>query len=112
MPIFMGEKDCCMDAGGMEHEYGEKWMIGHLMYECNVGGYEITGCQVRPGLVLAPGEDYVEDNVAFRCYRTHQGTHTVYSQYNCGLGPGQPSCDLEKEPINVQPVGFGKFEPN
>uniref|UniRef100_A0A914V679 Uncharacterized protein n=1 Tax=Plectus sambesii TaxID=2011161 RepID=A0A914V679_9BILA len=42
MPIFLGGKDCCIDAAGEEHGFGEKWMIGHLMYECNDGGYEIT----------------------------------------------------------------------
>jgi len=111
MPIMPGMRECCVDAGGDEHAFGEKWKIGHLMYECNDGGYEITGCQARPDLILKPGEDYVENNVAHRCYRTHQGAHTVYSEYNCGLSPIQPSCDLKKQPINVDPVGFDKFEP-
>ena len=43
MRITLGEKDCCVDNVGIVHKLGEKWLNGHLMYQCEEGGYEITG---------------------------------------------------------------------
>ncbi|VDN21056.1 unnamed protein product, partial [Gongylonema pulchrum] len=70
---------------------GEIWSSGHLRFKCmKLGAYTILGCRTKNDRPLSVGETYIDDFIAYQCFK--RGSTTYYRESACDL-VGQPSCD-------------------
>ncbi|VDK43998.1 unnamed protein product [Gongylonema pulchrum] len=81
--------DCHKD--GKTYKQGEIWSSGHLRFKCmKLGAYTILGCRTKNDRPLSVGETYIDDFIAYQCFK--RGSTTYYRESACDL-VGQPSCD-------------------
>ncbi|VDN50598.1 unnamed protein product [Dracunculus medinensis] len=83
---------------------GERYAANHLHYECKAGTPLITGCYTNENRKMQVGEDIIEKNMVYRCYRLNSLIH--YEEYACGFR-GTPSC--KPEPIQSEPNNLINF---
>jgi len=100
---------------GTDYKEGEAFSLNHIHYKCSNGIADITGCYVDEKRDLTIGQDIVEKNMVFRCYRL--GARVEYNEYACGYN-GTPSCTPEPIPQTPDEAptlsrgltkGFGTF---
>uniref|UniRef100_A0A915E6Y4 EGF-like domain-containing protein n=1 Tax=Ditylenchus dipsaci TaxID=166011 RepID=A0A915E6Y4_9BILA len=96
---------------GKEYKEGEEFNQNHLNYKCSNGMVDVTGCYMNDSKPLNIGQDVVDNQMAYRCYRI--GGKIEYSEYACGYN-GTPSCTLApmpQTPDDVPQLGRGLQAP-
>ncbi|KAM3721971.1 Uncharacterized protein ACO02O_09712 [Dirofilaria immitis] len=90
--------DC--HQNGKIYKEGESWFTGHLLYKCSKFGiHTILGCRTRKGRPMNIGETYIDDFIAYQCFK--ENSNIYYRESPCDL-LGEPSCSSfkQKGPIN------------
>jgi hypothetical protein len=107
---YYAKRSGCTKAG-KEYKEGEEFTANHLKYKCTGGAVDIVGCLIDDARPLNVGQDIVEKNMVYRCYRV--GGRIEYTEYACGYNQ-TPSCTpapIPETPDDVPALGKGLKSP-